>query len=255
VTGPAAAATGDGKERASHRKTSGSTGLVSFLQALSDWLSAAGLKRIQLQSIDRAPTLQERLPAGAGVGTEIRQAEAMRDRYGMPFWEALLLTLSDTGKLGDEILRGAGYQHKNDAASWHVEVAELADSADRLWQADCQGNAIAVLSDLGCGDRRRHLAMIDFRLQANAANTDLACEISRHLGGGLLVNSGKSFHLYGSRLLGQDEFHAFLGLAAQYNPLVDGRWAAHQHRAGRAALRISPRAGVSPRILEIVEVE
>jgi hypothetical protein len=43
------------------------------------------------------------------------------------------------------------------------------------------------------------------------------------LGGGLLVESGSSHHLYGTALVDTAQLRAFLGHAAHFNPVTDGR--------------------------------
>jgi hypothetical protein len=93
-----------------------------------------------------------------------------------------------------------------------------------------------------------HLGMVDFRTDdmqlADWARAEILGEPSRS--GFLLVQSGRSFHLYVLRLLTESEWVKFMGRLLLLNlpdgkEVVDGRWVGHRLLAGYGSLRLTKR--------------
>lgn len=101
------------------------------------------------------------------------------------------------------------------------------------------GQIFVLGSEISDGSARLHLPLLDFSLQASPDHDQWILGTLRLLGiPGMLVNSGKSYHFYGSRLQTDSEWREFLGKALLFGGIVDRRWAAHQLIEGRSALRI-----------------
>jgi hypothetical protein len=85
-----------------------------------------------------------------------------------------------------------------------------------------------------------HLPMIDFALGSGPHNDAVIVDVVESLGlYGSIVDSGRSYHFYGGRVIRESELPRFLANAQLLGPLVDHRWASHQILEGECSLRIS----------------
>jgi hypothetical protein len=72
----------------------------------------------------------------------------------------------------------------------------------------------------------------------------------------MLVNSGRSYHFYGDRLLTTSKWREVLLRASLLAPIVDGRWITHQLLQGYAALQVSSHPALgSPPVVEMTTLE
>lgn len=93
----------------------------------------------------------------------------------------------------------------------------------------------------------RHIPMIDFaeRASQEAISTELAKTLADYeVGDVLLYKSGRSYHGYGTKLIADSLWTAFMGsLLLSNHPtrahLIDCRWIGHRLRAGYGSLRWS----------------
>lgn len=231
-------------------------GTAALLCSLSAHFAQAGAVRVTLRELPLPPALQDRLPDTASLRDEIAEAERIRGLGDVPFWEGLLLACAAVGNASRDVVDGAGFHQPKGAAvrEQTVEVADLPLSAATAVQAYGRGNILVVSSLMEAADGQLlHLPMLDFRSHAGPSTEPLVRAVASALGGGLLVESGSSYHLYGGGLMRTPDMHAFLGHAAQLNPVTDGRWIAHQHREGACALRVSPRGDGPPRVVGEVQ--
>ena len=82
--------------------------------------------------------------------------------------------------------------------------------------------------------------MLDMGLPVGPESRDACVNAVSALGvGGLLLQSGRSYHFIGNQPLGQRELTRFLARAQLLSPIVDARWASHQLIDGQCGLRIS----------------
>lgn len=104
---------------------------------------------------------------------------------------------------------------------------------------------LVVTSRVGTTEGTAHLPLLDFKMAAVERNLPVARSVARRLGGGLLVNSGSSFHLYGDQLVDDDALRHWLLNAQLLSRCVDTRWITHQLLEGKAALRLTKGGGKS----------
>lgn len=234
----------------------GGPGHSAVLDALGQHIAAAGAARVVLRELRIPPALQDRLASPSALTAEITEAERIRALADVPFWEGLLLACIATGNASADVLVGAGFhQAASSAVDERIaDAAELSAQAGAAAAAAGRGNILVVSSLMQRADGAwMHLPMLDFRSHADPHREPVVRAVAAALGGGLLVASGSSYHLYGTNLVDAPALHAFLGHAAQFNPVTDGRWIAHQHREGACALRLSPRGRTAPRVLGEVD--
>jgi hypothetical protein len=177
----------------------------------------------------------------------VAEALHIRKEYKVPFWEAVLLTArKEKGEALDLVL---------DEATHHRPMSEVAENiqinAEDFFVGKLQGIAaradgrhiVALSSKVTTKGSQEagHLQMLDFRIRPNEENESLAAEILKRVGvGGVLLNSGNSYHFYGYHLMRSDaELSRFLGKVSLFAPFVDQRWVAHQMIEGACALRVS----------------
>lgn len=129
-------------------------------------------------------------------------------------------------------------------------------SVSRLIEETPQDEMLVVTSRVGIADGTAHLPLLDFKMAAEERNLSIARSVARLAGGGVLVNSGSSFHLYGDQLLDDDSMREWLLHAQLLSRCVDTRWITHQLLEGKAALRLTKGGGRNqvPVVIERVEV-
>jgi hypothetical protein len=93
-----------------------------------------------------------------------------------------------------------------------------------------------------------HLPMMDFRSAVKSTSTDFIERLLKVMGQGhgFILDSGNSYHFYGTRLLGESEWVTFLATSLLFAPFVDSRYVAHRLRAGRCNLRLRRSGSLKP---------
>jgi hypothetical protein len=98
-----------------------------------------------------------------------------------------------------------------------------------------------------------HIPLLDFSLSLSDENQTLVENAARLLGlqHALVLNSGRSYHVYGLCIFSQNEWIKFLARALLLAPMVDVRYVAHRLIAGHAVLRINatPTKFSEPRVV------
>jgi hypothetical protein len=130
---------------------------------------------------------------------------------------------------------------------WALAIAGGIERACSEFSAT-SGASLTFLSEVVCRDGSlRHLPMADFHMFKSAPNQRVVEVVAQRLfpRGGVLLESGESYHGYGAELLSEAEFRRFLGKALLCAPIVDRAYLAHQLIEGRCALRLTPGGGKS----------
>jgi hypothetical protein len=101
---------------------------------------------------------------------------------------------------------------------------------------------LAASSRVECaGKEDMHIPMLDFHCDVSAANDRRVRFITIALGlHGYIVHSGRSYHVYGSKLIATEELVTLLSSALLFSPIIDRAWIAHQIIERACGLRISP---------------
>lgn len=198
------------------------------------------------------PVLQERLELTQTEERQIARALAIRELLGLQFWDALLLTCLSNSDFSPRLLEEVK-AHNTDTNVRRLSArgSALEDHLVRHPGVNVAFSSKVVLDN----GEERHLPLLDFHCANNAANLSLSCAVIQRLeiAPGYLLESGDSYHFYGSALLTLDEYVPFMGLALQYSPIVDKVWIAHQLREMTSALRITPKHGITPHLVKRVE--
>ncbi len=215
----------------------------AILPALLQMFS--GVESCTLARLRVPPVMQHRVPGDPPIRSLVRKALYLRDTYGFPFWDGLLLRAEKVGTVPKAVLDGATFHQPIAAAVSSTDIgcsdvtATLIDTAanDRS-----EGEIVVILSSLRLRDGSvAHIPMLDFALPPNVANNRTVGSIIKRLEvPGIILSSGNSYHFYGYHLVDDKQLRRYLGRALLVSPLVDHRWVAHQLVEGRCALRVSP---------------
>jgi|SRR3989344_6785642 len=113
--------------------------------------------------------------------------------------------------------------------------------------------ALKLTSRVETKDGSFHIPLLDLDISTDEIPHDFAFpylrEMSLHLGvnSGAIVNSGKSYHLYGLELMNNDAWKTFMVKAGLLDR-IDRRWLAHRMLDKQANIRISPKWGKIPEV-------
>jgi hypothetical protein len=119
-----------------------------------------------------------------------------------------------------------------------VSAERLRNFAESLPNNRLLGVASRVLLEDGGG---AHIPMMDFMCVPSAKHLELVTHLLTELrhGRGCLLDSGKSYHYYGIRLLTEEEWKVFLGKCLLMSGYTDDRYIGHQLVDGYCVLRLS----------------
>jgi hypothetical protein len=203
------------------------------------------IAQVSFVSYKPAPNLDERLSKDQDATSEIREiAEGLWKTYGIPFWDAILAICMKRGNIPEHYVDLAVLHDRfPEERTIAVETDDLSDGLiDSMVQALEAGSALAFCSRVKLRDGGSgHIPLMDFRCHPSASNRRIVRRALKAMGqgAGLLAESGRSFHFYGSRLLTNDEWVGFMGMAMLFSPVVDVRYIAHRLADGACRLRIS----------------
>jgi hypothetical protein len=142
----------------------------------------------------------------------------------------------------DEMLRHDDSREK--LAESSVDANEVsAGGISKLINALSAHEALGISSACVLTDgSSAHLPLLDFSLPASVNNCSLVVESVKRLGllNAFVLESGRSYHVYGLRTLSEREWLGFMGRALLLAPMIDVRFIAHRLIAGHAVLRVNP---------------
>lgn len=217
------------------------------------------VSKITFAAYKPAPGLDARLARSADPTSEVRElAERLRHEYGIPFWDAILAISMKRGELPDRYVDLA-ILHDKSPDEYHIELAHSEVTSQRIETLLGQlreGFVLALSSKVQLKSGGFvHIPMLDFRCAPSLQNRAI---VKRALGAmgedaGLLVESGRSYHFYGVRLMSQEAWIQFLAMGILFTPIVDARYIAHRLADGACRLRIGtgPEKPSTPNVVEV----
>ena len=233
---------------------------LTAAQALGVLLSSLqDVKEVRLAECRPLPPLQLRLNFTDAERLVFERALTLRSHTGLSFWDAALLTLPEVPgamRLLDAATAHVSFHGHEIPLSWcSAAVGGIEQACSEF--VDTSGASLAFLSEVVCHDGSlRHLPMIDFHAFKSLPNQQIVEAVAKRLfpSGSILLESGESYHAYGTELLTEAEFRGFMGKALLCAPIVDRAYLAHQIIEGRCALRLTPGGGKSctPKVIAVL---
>lgn len=218
-------------------------GLKAFLPEL---LERNAISQVEVRSLARGPSLQNRVD-DERVLELAEQARDASEKGDVPFWESMMvLAAGEPSPVRITIFREALYHRFADDGvdERSMTAPEFTSILQGAGFRESNERGITALTSLvHTSNGSRHIPLLDFRASPSASNTQLITELLTILDvRGFLVDSGRSYHFYGTDTVAAEQYWAFLGRAQLMAPFVDERWIAHQLISGKAALRLSTNA-------------
>ena len=208
------------------------------------------VREIRVARCSPLPPLQTRLSLTGSERIIFERALELRRRTGLSFWDAALLQLSaipDGIRLLDYAMVHVSPRSEETILSWSEVSTGALERLCAEFSAETDAN-LMLLSEVVCRDGSlRHLPMVDFHAFKSPENQQIVRAVTERLfpEGAILMDSGESYHAYGTQIISQEEFRRFLGTALLFTPIVDRAYVAHQLIEGRCALRLTAGGGKS----------
>jgi hypothetical protein len=217
------------------------------------------VREVRLARCSPLPPLQTRLNLTASERVVFDKALEIRAGTGLSFWDAVLLQLPSTPdavRLLDAAMMHVSLRGHERTLSWSEVSTGGLERACAEFSSEV-GASMTLLSEVVHRDGSlRHLPMLDFHAIKSPANQRIVEAVAERLfpEGSILMDSGESYHAYGTRILSEEHFRRFLGTAMLFVPIVDRAYVAHQLIEGRCALRLTPGGGKSqvPRVVAVL---
>ncbi len=209
-----------------------------------------------IHDFSQPPLLQDRIVLSVMEEKLVENALELRELHELPFWDAVLVSCFRTPAVPEQLLDAVTY-HQDYSHSIvgmsrdEVVTGELIRLSERTREV-----GTAMLSEVNLVDGSvGHIPMLDFHCRACENNLKLVSAVSKRLfpGGGFVLESGKSYHGVGLKILSAEKFIDFLSKSLLFCPVVDRAYIAHQLIDRRCSLRIS-KGGRSQKIPHVVAV-
>jgi hypothetical protein len=207
------------------------------------------------------PKLSERLQYAL-----TKQEQELRDAAtqichgnGIPFWDALFGISMTSDRLSERFIEVA-FSHRGESPARLFKLKRDVLSPERISSItqELSSNCGLVVSSrvLTKPDNKEtdHIPMLDFRCPPSPYNVRAIIRMLTLLGHehGVLVESGRSYHFYGVKLLSNHEWNQFMSKALLFAPITDPRYIAHRLIDGECRLKVvDSKDGSVPRISDV----
>ncbi len=117
-----------------------------------------------------------------------------------------------------------------------------------------EDETLAITSIISCRDGQiRHLPLIDFDCEVNSNNLQMIKDFFKQtIGQGIILESGRSYHGYGTKLLSEKEMITFLGHCLLLLGFIDERYIGHRLLDREMCLRITANC-LRPEIPKVID--
>jgi predicted nucleic acid-binding protein len=176
------------------------------------------IKTIRFFKFSTKTKLQDRLVEVSNTDQElISRALKYKHDHSMRFWNALFTVCISEQKTSQKLISESLYhQHNRDYSYVDVDCLNdfIASSVDKTLALNSKVN-------LYNGDSR-HIPLLDLKLPSKNGNDQLAIQSLQALGlTGYLLDSGKSYHFIGSKLISESELIDLLAKFILLDPISD----------------------------------
>lgn len=197
-------------------------------------------------SFSTATKLQDRLRDIEGCESAlISMAQRNKMRNQVRFWSAMLSLFIEKKTYSKRLLPELFYHQPNRDYDY-VDRLRLDQYLDSNFPSPHAINSKILMID----GSTRHIPLLDFKVTSQSGHDELVMDCIRSLGlSGYILDSGKSYHFIGEKLISESELIDILAKFVFLDPISDKAWAAHQILERSASLRISARNGHAPILL------
>jgi hypothetical protein len=219
------------------------------------------IARIRVQTYRPAPKLSERLKGALSEAEKehLLRVDHVRKSTGVPFWDVLLGIAMREGTLSTTLAQSAllhDFEQLATTFTFAGSEFSLAALEEINKQVSCEEGLVLCSKVILSNGDVRHIPMMDFRCPPSPSNAGAIALLLPKTGQkeGILVESGHSYHLYGTNLLTADEWTRFMAICLLLSPVTDPRYIAHRLTDGECRLKISSLDRTRPMVADILIV-
>jgi hypothetical protein len=181
--------------------------------------------------------LQERDTNKEELKNVFDNALSIRSKYSFPFWDSFNVSLFNQQLTDFSFLKQIKF-HNN-----VLNINTIRNKFVAKFLEDQKGKEdyLTISSKVKLNNGTvYHLPLLDFHIPVNKENEIMCVEIIKSLElKGFLLNSGKSYHFYGTNIITESTLIDLLAQALLFAPIIDRAWISHQLIERRCCLRIS----------------
>ncbi len=196
---------------------------------------------IELVYFNRYPTQQilevEKVKNTYGR-RQIEKALEIREKFGFSFWESLLSTFNVDINCDYSFFKDV-LKHNKIENSIPFNIDD--NSSINSFLLESKDVNIAILSKCQTNKGIFHIPFIDFHIKPGAINLKTVEMLVTRLeyGKGFIINSGKSYHFFGTQLESIELHINRLIKLILFSPIVDRNWVVHQLLEKMSSLRVN----------------
>lgn len=225
--------------------------VINVIRAILE--SNEEINSLQIKEFPSRQILQERLTLSGAEMENIKQALRIREDLRLPFWDCLISQYLQDEIYSTRLLSEALF-HNSFCSCINISSNELENISNLILQNSARQFAISSSVTLKNG-KVKHIPMLDFHIPMRSSFPSVIQDILNLLGegDGFILESGESYHYYGTRLLDEKQMLIFLAKALRMSPIIDRAWISHQIEEGACALRIGAKKGFYPHIVKTLQ--
>lgn len=190
---------------------------------------------ITLIKFDNYNLIQERINSKGELEPIFNSAFRIREQYHLPFWDSFNLSLFNQSISDFSFFKEILF-HNSTKEIQEIEVEKFILSLNNIDTDDY----LTFCSRVKVGENYKHFPLLDFHIPVNINNQKICIALIKQLGlTGYLLDSGKSYHFYGDRLISEEELTFILSKTLLFAPIIDRAWISHQLIQRFCCLRIS----------------
>jgi hypothetical protein len=221
--------------------------IMNSIDVINEILSEnVKIKTLRFFNFSTKTKLQDRLFVTNNIDQQlVEKGLKLKYSMNMRFWNALFTICISEKKTSPKLLTESLYHQHNKDYSF-IDASSLNDFITDSTNRTLAFNSKVYLQN---GDSK-HIPLLDFKLPSKEGHDELAADSLRALGlTGYLLDSGKSYHFIGNRLMGESDLLDMLAKFILLDPISDKAWACHQLIERSASIRVSKRDNFAPQLV------
>jgi len=198
-----------------------------------------------IYTFDYAPLspIQQRIRLAPSEALAVDEARSASARGDVSFWDALMWNGLRRDAFSDAFLDAATTNHPRTIEAVPITREDVIDGRLRgRVQGVALDRVVAIVSRVQTvSGEIAHFPLLDLRCPVGPEGDAVAVRVASRLlkQGGVVLRSGRSYHVVGQTPVSATELHRFLAQSLFYTPVVDRRYVAHHLLRGECTLRIS----------------
>jgi hypothetical protein len=220
------------------------------------------IEELRFETFISGPGISDRVGAALTAHSNLRQALGdgqLAPAPGVSLWDKFASAAMAKPEIGavPEDLISVVIRHspKPSESAYTVSSTQISSQGiGKLTDHVGDDHILAICSKVTVtSGEELHIPMLDFLCPCSVSNRFSILRMLREIGecSGAIVESGRSYHYYGFRLLTHGDWIRFLARALMFAPFSDPRYIAHRLLDGQCRLRVYSRSRPMPKIGQV----